>query len=72
MVLKFDINIPLEEKDDYYKYAFYKGDYISINQALEAINWEEEFSGKTTQQCWDMFQTLTNELIKEHVPMKKT
>ena len=46
-------------------------DLISINQALDAKNWEEEFSGKTTQQCWGMFQTLMNELIKEHVPMKK-
>ena len=49
--------------------AYYKGDYSSINNKINEINWTERFLEKSTQECWDIFKATYKQMINEHVPM---
>jgi len=40
------------------KFNFYKGDYDSITTALNKVNWQTEFSGKSAGEMWTFFQGL--------------
>ena len=49
--------------------AYYKGDYTTITNKLNEIDWNEKFLGRTTQECWDIFKSVYNLLVNEHIPM---
>ena len=49
--------------------AYYKGDYITIINKLNEIDWTEKFTGKTIHQCWEIFKEIYNQLVNEHVPL---
>ena len=33
------------------------------------MNWEEEFEGKTVQECWDIFKAKLELLVEKYIPM---
>ena len=51
--------------------AYYKGDYKGIIGKLNMINWEEEFRGKSVQDCWERFKAIVILLVEEFIPMVK-
>ena len=49
--------------------AYFKGDYKAINEKIDEINWVEKFEDKSTEECWEIFKTIIQELIEKYVPM---
>ena len=49
--------------------SYYRGDYASIINKLEQIDWVEKFSEKNTQECWEIFKSIVLLLVEEHIPM---
>ena len=49
--------------------AYYKGDYKTIIDKLNEINWTEEFMGKSIQDCWNIFKDIYIKLVDENVPL---
>jgi len=50
------------------KFNFCKGDYDSITTALNKVNWQTEFTGKSAEKMWIFFKDLILQMIKLHVP----
>ena len=48
---------------------YYKGQYEIINLKIEEIDWDEKFSHKTVQECWDIFKKTIHELMDQYIPM---
>ena len=48
---------------------YHKGKYDNILEGLNEIDWEIEFSGKTVQECWDIYKAKLESLVEENVPM---
>ena len=48
---------------------YHKGDYENIIFELNIVNWEEEFEGKTVQECWDIFKAKLELLVEKYIPM---
>ena len=51
-------------------YNFYRGDYTSITDALNSINWKEEFQCKTVSQSWTYLKNQLHMLMHKHIPKK--
>ena len=49
--------------------AYYKGDYNSMKDELNQIDWVEEFTGKNVQECWDKFKAIVMSLTEKYVPL---
>ena len=49
--------------------AYYKGDYNTIMDKLNEINWTEKFMGQPIQDCWNIFKETYIKLVNEHVPL---
>ena len=72
MSLEWHILLKVHEPDSKIsKRNFWKGDYDEISKGLSAINWEENFAGKTAEEMWNSFKLELLEQIEEHVPLKK-
>ena len=48
---------------------YYKGQYETINQKIEEIDWEGKFYNKTVNECWEIFKTIIQDLVDKYVPM---
>ena len=49
-------------------YRYDKGDYISINTELNAINWEENYYNIGVEEMWTFFQQRLMEMREKYVP----
>jgi len=52
------------------KFNFCKGNYDSITTALNKVNWQTEFTGKSAEEMWIFFKDLILQMIKLHVPYR--
>ena len=48
---------------------YYKGQYETINEKIEEINWDEKFQDKTVDECWEIFKEIVQDLIERYIPM---
>ena len=47
-----------------------KADFGAIRSDIEAINWEDEFSDKSGQECLDIFYEVINRETEKNIPKK--
>lgn len=52
------------------KYLFNKGDYDSINEELRRIDWANEFSLRSLDECVDIFYSTFYSLRQKYIPSK--
>lgn len=50
---------------------YYKGDYETINQKIEEIDWDDKFYLKTVQECWEIFKEMVHDLKIRYIPMSE-
>ena len=48
---------------------YYKGQYETINQKIEEIDWDGKFHNKTVNECWEIFKAIIQDLVDKYVPM---
>ena len=61
-----NMNSPFEKRN------FFKGDYISINQALHDTEWDSVFRGIDLCDSWDILAEKINEYIGSYVPVSRS
>jgi Skp family chaperone for outer membrane proteins len=52
-------------------FKYDKGNYISMAEELDLINWEKKFKDRDTQECWDIFQGIVTELRDKWIPLRR-
>ena len=50
---------------------YHKGNYKLIIEELNSISWEDKFSNKSVQECWDIFKEIAGDLVNRHIPMSE-
>ena len=63
--------ITANETDGSENYSFFNGNYSSMREDFNNIDWQYELENKDTQQTWDIIHNKLTGLIERHVPMKK-
>ena len=61
----------LVNTDNKINYAYHKGDFISMNVHLSAIDWDKELSCVNANEMWIKFCNVMNDSIKVYVPVCK-
>ena len=51
---------------------FFKGDYVSIREELDKINWTNNLNGMDMLQSWRSFAEINIDLMEKHIPVSKT
>ena len=74
LVMKIVVNEPITPSS--YKLAreiflFYKGDYRSIRDELETVNWDILFQHRSVDSCWEVFRDKLVELQAKFIPTAK-
>ena len=59
-------------KSSFNKLIFFKGDFKSMNQNLQDIQWNQLLGGLSLKESWDCFADKINNSIRKYVPMSKT
>lgn len=69
--ITFNINLDVKSVKDSRRVVrlFDKGDYVSMNAELSAINWREHFSGNIEQNV-TKFNSIVGELVEQYIPSK--
>ena len=57
--------------DNSEKYQYFKGDYISICNDLNEVNWDLIFQDKDINETWNIFKNKLFDSIDEHIPKKR-
>ena len=52
------------------KYNFHRGDYISIDEELNTVSWDQ-LQDLNAQESWDFFQEKLQTSIDKHIPVKR-
>ena len=52
-------------------YDYKNGDYTSMRNYLEELDWVNLFKGKSTYEMWSLFKYVLDYCVKEFVPIKK-
>ena len=53
------------------KYNYHKGDYQSIRNSLQMIQWKGRWEGRTVNEMWMDFRKVLSEAVDTHIPLKK-
>ena len=51
---------------------FFKGDYVSIREELDKINWTNNLNGMDMLQSWRSFAEINIDLMEKYIPVSKT
>jgi hypothetical protein len=49
---------------------YWKGNYVEINKAIEAVNWSKELAGRSVNDMWNMLRKIIIDLEKKHIPVE--
>ena len=60
-----------DDSDDTKRYSFFNGNYQSMREDFNNIEWDKELENSNTQQAWDTIHNKLTGLIERHVPKKK-
>jgi Reverse transcriptase (RNA-dependent DNA polymerase)/Endonuclease-reverse transcriptase len=74
VVLKFSMVIEklMKRESEPPKKNYYKADFEAIRAALVVVDWEEEFSNRDVNACYERLIEIYNDLDTKFVPLKKT
>ena len=59
-------------KSSFNKLNFFKGDFKSMNQILQDIQWNQLLGGLSLEESWDCFADKINNSIRKYMPVSKT
>ena len=74
LVLTFNLvcyTIPDFKSEQKSKLNFFKGDYVSIREELNKIDWAVTLDGMDLLHSWECFADINIELMKSHIPVSK-
>ena len=74
LVLTFNLvcyTIPDSKSEQKSKLNFFKGDYVSIREELNKIDWAVTLDGMDLLNSWECFADINIELMKSHIPVSK-
>ena len=71
IVLEWDVILKMSEIDSKLtKRNFWKGDYNKMIKNLQAVNWKEQFDGKSVEDMWIYLKSELLKQIEEHIPLR--
>jgi hypothetical protein len=49
-------------------FKYDKGNYTEMRSNISEYNWEDDFEGKSCEECWNMFQVRVQSEMDKHIP----
>ena len=50
------------------KFLFDKGDYDKLRESVAHYDWEEDLTGKTCEESWELFETRVHKAMENNIP----
>ena len=70
-MLSFDVNISVTESSiRRYVLDYAKGDYISMRNELQTVDWEGILESLPVVECWKAFREIIDSMEKKYIPIK--
>ena len=75
LILSFNYicyTLPVFKCEQKSRLNFFKGDYVSIREELDKINWTNNLNGMDMLQSWRSFAEINIDLMEKYIPVSKT